>query len=59
MMTNYWWNEANLKRTFDYDFLANQKQRVFFGVDVFGRNSFGGGGYKTYIALEAIKRLLT
>ncbi|KAM6500298.1 Glycosyl hydrolase family 85 domain containing protein [Amanita muscaria] len=29
-------------------------QDVFMGIDVFGRNSFGGGGFDTHLALEVI-----
>lgn len=44
---NYTWKEDNLKNT-----VAAAKHRaldVYVGVDVFGRNSFGGGNFNTHI----------
>lgn len=35
---------------------ATRRTDVFMGVDVHGRNTFGGGGFNTHIALRAIKQ---
>eukprot|EP00794_Sanderia_malayensis_P009056 gene9056-10024_t len=41
-----WQNELNSNNRFD----------VYVGVDCFGRGCFGGGGWNTYLALQAIRR---
>ena len=35
----------------------NRARDVFFGVDVHGRGTFGGGGFNTDIAVETAIRL--
>ncbi|XP_072028003.1 cytosolic endo-beta-N-acetylglucosaminidase-like [Amphiura filiformis] len=53
MFLNYTWNEAKLK-----DSVKNAGERkydVFVGVDVFGRNCFGGGGWNTNKAMSVIR----
>ncbi|KAF5283612.1 hypothetical protein FQR65_LT13818 [Abscondita terminalis] len=51
---NYSWNEENLSNS-----LASAGHRnldVYVGVDVFGRNFFGGGNFNTYLAAELIRK---
>lgn len=51
---NYTWNEENLRKSL----LEAEKRStdVFVGVDVFGRNCYGGGGYSCRKALKIIKK---
>ncbi len=42
---NYTWNEAKLKGSVQN--AGERKNDVYVGVDVFGRNCFGGGGWNT------------
>jgi hypothetical protein len=42
---NYQWNEEKLRKSSE---LAGARNfEVFTGIDIFGRNTFGGGGYDT------------
>ncbi|XP_066140269.1 cytosolic endo-beta-N-acetylglucosaminidase [Euwallacea fornicatus] len=51
---NYSWNEEKLENTAA---LAGARQfDVFVGVDVFGRNMFGGGQFNTYKAAQIIRK---
>ena len=52
IFTNYWWNEDLLKRSVE---LKNgNPRRVYFGNDCFGRNTYGGGMYSSYKAVNKI-----
>jgi len=46
---NYCWNEEKLQNT--VALAGARKFDVFVGVDVFGRNMFGGGQFNTYKVL--------
>lgn len=51
---NYTWKEENLSNSF-----TNAKDRlndVYVGVDVFGRNCFGGGGFSCNVAFAEIAK---
>ncbi|XP_077979787.1 cytosolic endo-beta-N-acetylglucosaminidase-like [Glandiceps talaboti] len=49
---NYTWNEKKLKKSV---LMAGPRQHdVYVGVDVFGRNCFGGGGWNTNKAMKVI-----
>ncbi|KAF9103397.1 hypothetical protein BGX27_010600 [Mortierella sp. AM989] len=51
---NYTWKEYAVGESVA---LAGPRNRdVYTGIDVWGRNTFGGGGYTTYKALEVIQR---
>uniref|UniRef100_A0A1B6DUG4 Cytosolic endo-beta-N-acetylglucosaminidase n=1 Tax=Clastoptera arizonana TaxID=38151 RepID=A0A1B6DUG4_9HEMI len=50
---NYSWSEDDLIESLEC--AGPRKKDVFVGVDVFGRNCFGGGGFNTDIALEVIR----
>ena len=43
---NYTWNENKLAASVQN--AGARKYDVYVGVDVFGRNCFGGGGWNTY-----------
>ncbi|MCL7043403.1 hypothetical protein MKW94_019701 [Papaver nudicaule] len=54
IFVNYTWQE-------DYPKLSakvagERKYDVYMGIDVFGRNTFGGGQWTTYIALDVLKK---
>ncbi|KAK4873863.1 hypothetical protein RN001_013223 [Aquatica leii] len=51
---NYSWNEDNLKNTVKS--AEHRTLDVYVGVDVFGRNFFGGGNFNTYLAVEQIRK---
>ncbi|KAF9958399.1 hypothetical protein BGZ70_009198 [Mortierella alpina] len=54
IFTNYTWKE---KAVGESVVLAGPRKRdVYTGIDIWGRNTFGGGGYTTYKALEVIQR---
>ncbi|KAG0253314.1 hypothetical protein BG011_006426 [Mortierella polycephala] len=54
IFTNYTWKEHAVGESVA---LAGPRKRdVYTGIDVWGRNTFGGGGYTTYKALEVIQR---
>jgi Glycosyl hydrolase family 85 len=42
---NYVWKEKNLDKSLEV--AGVRALDVFVGVDIFGRNCFGGGGYNT------------
>lgn len=51
---NYVWKPENLKNSV---FMAGDRIfDVFVGIDVFGRNCFGGGGFNTNAALSVIRQ---
>lgn len=54
---NYTWKpETNLKRSSEMARACGRVQDVFVGIDIFGRNCFGGGGWNTWMAVEQAKR---
>ncbi|KAF9928900.1 hypothetical protein FBU30_002042 [Linnemannia zychae] len=54
IFTNYTWKENAVGESV---VLAGPRNRdVFTGIDIWGRNTFGGGGFTTYKALEIIQR---
>ncbi|CAG2100397.1 unnamed protein product [Medioppia subpectinata] len=57
---NYTWNETNLKTSYERAHQMRRNYDVFVGIDVFGRNCFGGGGLHTNLAVrEALKHELS
>ncbi|CAG8525835.1 488_t:CDS:2 [Paraglomus occultum] len=58
MFTNYWWDE---QITANSAAAAGKHRRrdVYTGIDVWGRNTYGGGGFDTYKALEVIQKCRT
>ncbi|ORY99667.1 glycoside hydrolase [Lobosporangium transversale] len=54
IFTNYTWKEGYVAESAA---LAGSRNRdVYTGIDIWGRNTFGGGGYTAYKALEVIQR---
>ncbi|XP_060522438.1 cytosolic endo-beta-N-acetylglucosaminidase isoform X2 [Cylas formicarius] len=51
---NYSWNEQKLINTVEN--AAHRNFNVFVGIDVFGRNMFGGGKFNTFKAVEMVTR---
>eukprot|EP01127_Copromyxa_protea_P001387 TRINITY_DN1139_c0_g2_i1.p1 TRINITY_DN1139_c0_g2~~TRINITY_DN1139_c0_g2_i1.p1 ORF type:complete len:726 (-),score=155.78 TRINITY_DN1139_c0_g2_i1:11-2188(-) len=49
---NYQWNEEKLQNS--VNLAGSRKSEVYAGIDIFGRNTFGGGGYDTCKALDVI-----
>ncbi len=52
IFVNYSWKFENLANCTAY---ADRLQDIFIGVDVFGRNCYGGGGFSSDLAVEKIK----
>ncbi|KAK5641493.1 hypothetical protein RI129_010040 [Pyrocoelia pectoralis] len=50
---NYSWKEENLLNTVQA--AEHRRHDVYVGVDVFGRNFYGGGNFNTYLAVEKIR----
>ncbi|CAG2163116.1 unnamed protein product [Oppiella nova] len=53
---NYTWNETNLKTSYDISCHTFRNFDVFVGIDVFGRNCFGGGGLNTNLAVKEVAK---
>nr|CAI5841975.1 unnamed protein product [Callosobruchus analis] len=51
---NYSWNEQNLMKSAEE--AKHRNLDVYVGIDVFGRNFFGGGMFNTYKAVEVVTR---
>lgn len=55
--TNYWWREEDLKKNLQNIGLQGVKQKLFVGVDVWGRGSkVGNGGFETGIAMNLLRK---
>lgn len=54
IFTNYHWDRNAPVRSAVK--AGTRRTDVFTGIDVHGRNTFGGGGFHTHIALRAIKQ---
>ncbi|GET91981.1 glycosyl hydrolase-like protein [Leishmania tarentolae] len=58
IFTNYFWEPSQLAST--KTVAGNRGTDVYVGVDVFGRNMYGGGGYNTHVSVaEAAKASLS
>ena len=53
---NYTWKPENLAHSRELALKNDRIYDVYVGVDVFGRGSFGGGEFKTYLAIEEIRK---
>ena len=53
---NYTWNNDNLRRSYLMSHALSRNHDVFVGIDVFGRNCFGGGGMSCNLAVEEIAK---
>ncbi|WMV33591.1 hypothetical protein MTR67_026976 [Solanum verrucosum] len=54
IFVNYTWRENYPKHSAEV--AGDRKFDVYMGIDVFGRNTYGGGQWTTNLALDAIKR---
>ncbi|XP_038877781.1 LOW QUALITY PROTEIN: cytosolic endo-beta-N-acetylglucosaminidase 1-like [Benincasa hispida] len=54
IFVNYWWREDAPKKSVAV--AGERKHEVYMGIDVFGRGTFGGGGWNTNVALDVLKR---
>jgi hypothetical protein len=54
---NYWWREEHLRATFELlrKVAPGRAKDVYFGIDVFGRGTYAGGGFETWRAMHAIR----
>lgn len=55
---NYWWRPQNLEATkacLSSSALRHRLGDVFFGLDVFGRGTYGEGGFDSWRAMHAIR----
>lgn len=53
---NYGWDKADLEKSAEVAIISSRVEDVYVGVDVFGRGCYGGGGMKSAIAVELIRR---
>ncbi|XP_052185322.1 cytosolic endo-beta-N-acetylglucosaminidase 1 [Diospyros lotus] len=51
---NYSWKEDYPKLSADV--AGDRKHDVYMGIDVFGRGTYGGGGWDTNVALDVLKK---
>lgn len=51
---NYTWKEENLKTSAEN--AGSRRLDVYVGVDVFGRNCYGGGGFNSYQAVKLARK---
>ncbi|GAA5862640.1 hypothetical protein JCM5353_001233, partial [Sporobolomyces roseus] len=58
---NYFWTPALVAATLMVlpDVKGVNENQIYFGIDMFGRGSYGGGGFESWRALEAICRSRT
>ncbi|KAI9156743.1 hypothetical protein LWI28_011490 [Acer negundo] len=54
IFVNYLWTEKYVKHSAAV--AGNRKYDVYMGIDVFGRGTFGGGQWKTNVALDVLKK---
>lgn len=54
IFTNFQWDRSAPVRSAVK--AGTRRTDVFTGIDIFGRNTFGGGGFHTHLALRAIKQ---
>lgn len=54
IFTNYHWDRSAPVRSAVK--AGTRRTDVFTGIDIHGRNTFGGGGFHTHIAMRAIKQ---
>ncbi|KAF9164402.1 hypothetical protein DFQ26_001494 [Actinomortierella ambigua] len=54
IFTNYTWDPPSVKLSIQL--AGNRRRDVYTGIDIWGRGTFGGGGFYSYKALELIKR---
>ncbi|KAL0452691.1 UNVERIFIED_CONTAM: Cytosolic endo-beta-N-acetylglucosaminidase 1 [Sesamum latifolium] len=54
IFVNYSWEENHLKQSAEV--AGNRKLDVYMGIDVFGRGTYGEGGWTTNVALDVIKK---
>ncbi|RDX88412.1 Cytosolic endo-beta-N-acetylglucosaminidase 1 [Mucuna pruriens] len=54
IFTNYSWQEDYPKRSAAV--AGDRKFDVYMGIDVFGRNTYGGGQWNTNVALDVIRK---
>lgn len=50
IFVNYFWDSVNIRKS--KDIAKDRSDDVYFGIDCFGRGTFGGGGFDSYIALK-------
>ena len=56
LFTNYTWTEEKIKAGEEFcDRKSIPKEKVYHGVDVFGRNTYGGGEQNTHVSLAKAK----
>ncbi|CAG8484332.1 5754_t:CDS:2 [Scutellospora calospora] len=53
LFTNYWYDKNG--PTISARVAGQRNRDVYTGIDVYGRGTYGGGGFNTFLALEAIK----
>lgn len=54
---NYWWREEHLQATSEFvrKVAPGRAHDIYFGIDVFGRGTYAGGGFETWRAMYAIQ----
>lgn len=53
---DYHWNKQMVQNTVTYKAnLSDRSKPVFMGIDMWGRGTYGGGGWKTFEAVNLIK----
>ncbi|BGP15215.1 hypothetical protein JCM10213_000833 [Rhodosporidiobolus nylandii] len=59
LFVNYWWRPDSLASSSallsSLQLPLSRRSDIFFGIDVFGRGSYGGGGFESWRALQAIQ----
>ncbi|KAJ3676455.1 hypothetical protein LUZ60_003867 [Juncus effusus] len=54
IFVNYTWKENNVKKSIEI--AGERRYDVYMGIDVFGRNTYGGGQWNTNVALDLLKK---
>lgn len=56
LFTNYTWTEEKIKSGEEFcDRKSIPKEKIYHGVDVFGRNTYGGGEQNTHLSIAKAK----
>ena len=59
IFTNYTWNQHRLRQSGLNGDSKSRKYDIYTGIDIWGRNTFGGGGFNVHKALREITKVDT
>ena len=54
LFVNYTWKDEELKNSSERGKKLDRLHDIYFGIDVFGRGSFGGGGFNSKVVSKIL-----